>query len=286
MAVSPVDRVVRSARRRLFAQAVVNRLVAAWAVALAVALAWFLAEPLLLESAVRWTVLASLVVVATLAAVVLTIRRAPSRLDAALELDSRFALRERVTSVLSLPEVLRDSPAGRALLADAEKHATPVRVRDKFALFLPRSAVRVPVFSALLAVVAFVYHPVTDSPAWAESKQKQAETARASASTDGKRPTAKAADRPKVEPERANKSAQVKELEAELDRLDRQARDTNPTAERVREKITEITAAEEKARAAEREAFDKLSRMENTMRQLEKLSGADDFKDGPAKELN
>ena len=43
----------------------------------------------------------------------------PSRLDAAVALDRVFHLNERVSSALSLPEDLRDTPAGRALIADA-----------------------------------------------------------------------------------------------------------------------------------------------------------------------
>ena len=43
----------------------------------------------------------------------------PSRLDAAIALDRVFHLNERVSTALSLPEDLRKTPAGEALLADA-----------------------------------------------------------------------------------------------------------------------------------------------------------------------
>lgn len=253
-----------------------TRLVAATAVALALGLVWFLVEPLVAPGT-RWAVLAALVAVSALVALIQTARRAPTRLDAALEVDARFALRERLTSALSLPAAVRESPAGRALLADAETHAAPLRVRDKFALVVPRSTLRLPLLAALLAVVAFAYHPVTDSPAWVESRRKEAEAA-----TTETRPAAKPVGRPKAD-ERPGQSPQVKKLRAELDRI---ARDANPTPEQAREKLTELTSAEDKARAAEREAFDKLARVENKLRHLEALGGKDKFKDGPANDLN
>src|SRR5205823_3028382 len=283
---SAVDRAVRSARRRLFAQLLLDRLAVGWAVALAAGLAWFLAEPLVLgtttESA-RWVVLGSLGCLGTVFAVVLTVRRSPTPLAAALELDARFGLRERATSVVSLPSELFSTPSGCALLADAEKHAAPLKVREKFPLGPRRSAVCVPLLAGLVALVAFVYHPVTDSEAWAEAKQKQDEAAAEKKLADApkKGPGSGADRRPKPDQlERANKSAKLKELEAELDRIERESREANPNPESAREKVTEITTAEEKAKAVEREKQEKLARIEQKLQRLEKLAAGEDFKDG------
>lgn len=287
-----VDRAVRSARRRLFAQLLLDRLASGWAVALAVGLAWILAEPLVLgrttESA-RWLVLGSLTLVGTVVAVVRAVRGGPVPLAAALELDSRFDLRERATSVVSLPAELLATDSGRALVADAEKHTAGLKVREKFPVGPRRSAVRVPLLAGLLAGVAFVYHPVADSEAWADAKKKQDETAADKKLAEaGKKPTGIGAPKaPKPDQvERANRSPKLKELEDELDRLEREAREANPTAEAAREKVTEITSAEEKAKAVEREKQDRLARIEQKLQQLERLSQDDDFKDGPARDLN
>ena len=77
-------------------------------------------------------------------AILQTIRRAPSRTDAALALDDRFGLRERVVTVLSLTPDLDATPAGVALLADAEGRVKAIRVRERFPVGLPWSSALVP----------------------------------------------------------------------------------------------------------------------------------------------
>jgi hypothetical protein len=288
----PIDRAVRSARRRLFAQALLDRLLAGWAAALALALVWFLAEPLLIDAPpdrLRWAVLGGLVVVAAFAAVVRTVRRAPSRLDSALELDARFGLRERVTTAVGLTDSLRGSAAGRAVLADAAKHTDGLKVRERFPLRVGRPAASLPILVGLLAAVAFFYHPVTDSEAWAEAKKNRNDPAGEKRIADaGKQPVYKPAERKNKpdQPDRADKSAKLKELEADLDRLEREARQAKPDPDAAREKVTEITAAEEKAKAFEREKQDRLARLETKFQQLDRLSAAEEFQDGPAKDLN
>src|SRR4051812_40664113 len=94
-----IDRQVSRARRRLVAQLLVRHVAVAWAVALLVTAAWMLAEPFARPGSpdwLRWAVLGASAGVLTLLAVVQTARRAPSRTVAALALDERFGLRERV----------------------------------------------------------------------------------------------------------------------------------------------------------------------------------------------
>src|SRR5205814_10155178 len=106
----------------------------------------------------------------------------------------------------------------------------PLKVREKFPVGPRRSAVRVLLLAGLVALVAFVYHPVTDSEAWAEVKKKQDEAAAEKKLAEGpKKGPGRGADRrPKPDQlARANKSAKLKELEAELDRIEREAREAN-----------------------------------------------------------
>lgn len=77
-----------------------------------------------------WTLL-GLVMGLLVASVLAWLRRASS-LAAALEIDHRFKLRERLSSALSLPETEHDSPAGEALLRDARRSAERLDVRDQF----------------------------------------------------------------------------------------------------------------------------------------------------------
>lgn len=75
----------------------------------------------------------------------------PSRIDAAVAIDRAFRLSERLSTALTLPSELAETPAGRVLLADAVKHMTDLDVRSAFGPRLPRLA-WVPLVPAALAV--------------------------------------------------------------------------------------------------------------------------------------
>ncbi len=83
-------------------------------------------------------------------------------LDAAIELDRRFGLKERVSSALSLAEEERGTEVGRALVADASKRATELHVGEQF-LVRPNRWSLLPLAPALLAVViAMFVDPLVD----------------------------------------------------------------------------------------------------------------------------
>src|SRR5436190_3218226 len=107
-----VDRQVSPVRRRLTLEVLLRALVWSWTVALLLTAVWFgvqLAVAYRFNDAPsvrplvefpRWIVIAGALLVATVVAGVLTWRRAPSRLTAALALDERFQLKERTTTLL------------------------------------------------------------------------------------------------------------------------------------------------------------------------------------------
>jgi hypothetical protein len=64
----------------------------------------------------------------------------PSRLDAAVAIDHSFHLNERVSTALTLPGALRETPAGAALLADANRKLVDLDVAASFGPRLPRRA--------------------------------------------------------------------------------------------------------------------------------------------------
>ena len=74
-------------------------------------------------------------------------------------IDRVFHLNERLSSALTLPEDLRETPAGRALIADAVRKVTDLDVAAEFGLRLPRRAwvVLIPATAAVLLLFA---------PAW------------------------------------------------------------------------------------------------------------------------
>src|SRR5262245_15094434 len=102
---SAVPRQVARVRRRLLLHSAADLLCRCWAAALALAAVWFLLQPLLLSEPtgwLRWGVAGGMAVAATGLAVGLALRRAPSDVAAALEIDRRFGLRERVTTAVTL----------------------------------------------------------------------------------------------------------------------------------------------------------------------------------------
>src|SRR5207244_10574006 len=102
---------------------------------------------------VDWAVGDGAFALATLIAVGLALRKAPSAVDAALSLDQRFNLRERVTTSLTMRADEQASSAGQALLADAEQKAAGVKVGQKFPVKLGWRSALVPTAAAALALL-------------------------------------------------------------------------------------------------------------------------------------
>ncbi|VTU02358.1 Putative membrane protein OS=Rhodopirellula sallentina SM41 GN=RSSM_00981 PE=4 SV=1 [Gemmataceae bacterium] len=267
MTTPAVDRVVRSARRRLAAQRFVDALVAGAVVALAVGVAWALVEP------GRWWVAAPLLGIAALVAAVATARRYPTRTAAALELDARFGLHERVTAAAEVGP--GSSDVSRAVLADAETHAAGIRVADKFPLRLPRSARHAAALAGVLAVLAFVWHPVTDTRLFNENGTKPADLAKKT-NDPVVPPMPLAQPKPPAPTPDKPSSEKVAAIRAELDRLEREAKAKQAATPQW---AADVTAAEDAARAAERESLDRLARMESQLKQLDAPAAkAEEFK--------
>src|SRR5262249_44614410 len=134
-----------------------------WAGAILLSAGWFLLQPYVVEAPpdwLRWTVAAGLVAVATVVGVVLGLVRGPSRLMAALSLDSAFGLKERVTTSLTLAPEQETTPAGQALLADVNQRIHDLDVGSRFPIRLTWTAALVPACAAFLALVAVFYQPI------------------------------------------------------------------------------------------------------------------------------
>ncbi len=142
------------ARRRLIAQRFFSYL--PWTLSLGLALAalaiglpkvMYLAvdEPIWMTS---W--LGGCVALSLLINTILTWIGRPTLADAAVEIDRRFGLRERLSSALMLSPEDRQTELGEALAADAERRAEKLDVRDQFHWGL-RRALLVPIVPALLA---------------------------------------------------------------------------------------------------------------------------------------
>lgn len=133
---------VSRARRRLWLELFLNRLTTAWFVGLSLAL-MALAVPKVFavsDLPANWSLwcIAVGLGAGAVAAILWMLVDNKSQLDAAVELDSRFGLRERVASSLSLTPNDVATPAGQALLQDTLKTIAKVEVGSKFGLELPR----------------------------------------------------------------------------------------------------------------------------------------------------
>ncbi len=95
----------------------------------------------------------------------------PSRVDAAVAIDHVFHLDERLSTALTLPEELRESPAGSALLRDVVKRLKDLDVRAEFGPSLPRLA-WVPLIPAALAVGLLFVPELTQTRAQAKSSDR------------------------------------------------------------------------------------------------------------------
>jgi hypothetical protein len=279
---SPLDRQLARVRRRLFVQGLLGALAWCWASALALAAGWFLAEPYLVKGApawCRWAVLGGLLGAGTLLALVLAALRAPSAVEAALSLDERFNLKERVTTALLLGPDEAASPAGQALQADAFARVEPLRVGDRFPLRLPWAAALVPVGAIAVVLLALFYRPMTGGTP-PDKEQPLAESPAVKAEIERQMKQLQKKEQVKT-PQEKGRSPELERLEADLDKLAQQPRDTR---EQARDVVKEMTRVEDQIRQREKELAERADALKEQMKQVARLSKKQP-RDGPARNL-
>lgn len=84
-------------------------------------------------------------------------------LDAAIELDQRFGLKERVSSALALPPEELETEIGKALVDDAARRVEMIDIREKFAVSAGWRPL-LPVLPALAAFALGLFVPNAQSP--------------------------------------------------------------------------------------------------------------------------
>ena len=151
---------VRRAHRRLSLELFLNRLLRCWfatlvlaVVAIAVPKLWAV-EQLPGNWSLRCVVVGF--VSGLLIAMVWTWLRGRSELEAAVEIDRRYGLKERIASSLSLSTEEAETPAGQALLTDAMRAVGRIDVDEKFKIRFQRRA-WLPLVPALLAFVLAMF---------------------------------------------------------------------------------------------------------------------------------
>lgn len=144
----PIGRVWRRMRFQRFLSA----LVWCWGatlliVAIVIAVEKFTNRPLPGEA---WLPFAIAGGVGVLLAALIAAMSGPSRVDAAVAIDRAFHLNERLSTALTLPDDLRTTSAGLALVADAIRHVSDLDIGVHFGPKLPRRA-WIPLIPAALA---------------------------------------------------------------------------------------------------------------------------------------
>ncbi len=212
----------------------------------------------------------------------------PSVVAAALAVDERFDLRERVTTLLTLPGPQVDTPAGEALKVDAEQRLKTVNVAEKFPIYLPWSTALLPVCTAVLAVVAFFLAPQLGPGSHQAGPSDPAKLAQAQEIKE-QLDKLKKEQQPKKS-EDLPKSDQLKDIEAAWDKLVQKPLDPKDD-EKIRERIQEMRTLEEKMKERIQDLKGLAQKNQDLKKTLEKLASrqADAQKkrpqDGPAKDL-
>lgn len=282
--VSLAENHVGRVRRRIFWQNFLDRLPWFWTAGLGATAVWCFFAPLLHEKpsmASALTVAGILIALGTLVAGYLAWRKSPDPIAAALVLDDRFGLRERVTTWMTLDAGQRQTAAGQALESDLGPRLGSLNLNEKFPLRLSSNALGTSLGMGVLALLAFLFAPSwnlwSNDPgrgskvvvADPEEVQRQLENLKRAAEQRKKD------DLPKSE--------KLKELEDAWDKLIQQPVDPkNP--EQVKERLRELRTLEErmKDRMAELKK-DKAGAAGDLKSQLEKLASTDGK--GPGKEL-
>lgn len=153
----PILSKVRQARRRI-AMGVFGRSLARWLLVSLVAAAAAAIVPAIwpMDAAPRqWIAfsVAAAVGVSLVVATLVTASRGPSIREAAVEVDRRFGLRERISSAITMDSGACPPAFAEALLADANRRAGPLVISERFPL-RPRRSLWAPLLVPGLLLVA------------------------------------------------------------------------------------------------------------------------------------
>ncbi len=285
---SPLDYQVTRVWRRLFCQTLLNALIVCWLPALLLSAAWMLLQPWLnvlsgqvpaVDPFLRWAVAAHLAGLATLAALVLTWYRSPSRVESALALDERFRLKERATTGLLLSDEEVRSPAGQALLDDVNQRVLPLRIGERFPVRLPWTASLLPAAGLLLALT-LLYHPRPGQARDGDNKNPGSDPALAE---NAREDAQKAAEKRQSKQGERKKPTEIERLKDETnDLLSRPNRDRSEDG--AKDRVKQATDLEAQLKKRDRDLARRDEALKAQMRQLARLSKNQE--QGPGDKLN
>ena len=185
-------------------------------------------------------------------AALIAIFTGPSRVDAAVAIDRLFGLNDRLATTLTLPDDLRSTPAGQALVADTLKHVGDLDIASKFGLALPRKA-WIPVVPALLAVgLLFI-------PEWARTQASL---------TGGKKSEALDKEVASKQLKTISKSFAEKKKEAEAQQLSLETQKLMAEIQKATEKLAKSPPTEKD------KAMVEMNKLQNALKERQKQLGS------------
>jgi septal ring factor EnvC (AmiA/AmiB activator) len=265
---------VSRARRRLWVELLLNRLIRCWFVTLLVA-ATAVAIPKLVtieNLPAHWSAawIVGAIGVGLLVALLWTWLRGRSELDAAMEIDRRFELKERIASSLSLPAEAAQSEAGQALLNDALRAINRLDIDDRFRIHVGRAA-WLPLGPALLAALLVVL--VDD--------QHSQNTANATSQAIAKEAVANSAQASRKKIEEIRKEAAKKGLKDAEDLL----LQVDKKVENIAKKESDHKQALVKLNDLAKELAERREKLGSDNQLKKQLAGMKDFSKGPADKM-
>ena len=195
----------------------------------------------------------------------------PTGLEAAVEVDKRFGLKERLSSALSLSESERESSAGQALISDAAHQAETIDVRDQFPL-QPSARALLPLIPiAIVAVLLFVPN-ATEKVAMATEPEQT----------------------PRKQIEVAIKEFKKKAEEKKKNRLAKGLKDADPELKSLEKKFDELLKDKNEDRKntfvklndIKKQIADRKKELGDGQQLRENLNKLKDVSTGPAKKLS
>jgi hypothetical protein len=280
---TPLQRQLHRVSRRLFWQTLLGCLVWCWSGALLLTAVWFLLQPHLLAEPPAWlrgALAGGALFGGTVLAVILAWRWTPSAVTAALLLDQKFELKERVTTTLTLGPGLEQSPAGQALLADVNQQVDKLDVGARFPVRLAWTDLVPPVATAVLALLAFYYQPAQSQAnvrPQAAADEKPANAEEIKEKLDKLRKQVR-----KEDPKERKAAEKVKQIEADLDKI---ANKPHEKKNDLRERVKELSAVEQEARRREKQLAEKGQAVKEQLQQLNQMTKGTESQEGPAKEM-
>jgi hypothetical protein len=215
-----------------------------------------------------WQWLAGAVGLGVVGAAIWTWWTRNGELEAAVEIDRRFGLRERVSSWLALSPDEQASPAGQALLHDALRRLERIEVREQFGVRLSRG-VLLPFGPALAAVLVSMFlNPASPDAVASQTAQESREIKKSA-----KQLQDKLAERKKLAREQG-----LKDAEDLLQKLEQGSKDLQKGELDQKKALVKLNDLAQELQ----ERRQQLGSGESLQKQLEQLK---DLNKGPAEKL-